>query len=90
MRVFRWDEISRPASQQTPTYLMKRARFEGVKLETSLRKLKISKDVCIRYELFMGDMGGGPIIDGPIGPKDLSTSFIFVFLDFPPSYLSTC
>ena len=55
-----------------------------------MSEIGISKDVWIKYDLFMGDLGGGPIIDGPIGPKDLSTSFIFVFLDFPPSYLSTC
>ena len=29
-----------------------------------MSEIGISKDVCIRYGLFMGDLGGGPILDG--------------------------
>ena len=77
-------EINKSAcTRQTPTYVMN-AKLDmemEVIVEISgseLRKLEVTKGVHINYGLFMGDSGGGPIFDGPIGPKELSTSFIFI------------
>ena len=69
--------------------MMKELEF-GEEMMVEMSEIGISKDACIRHELFMGDLGGGPIFDGPIGPKELSTSFIFVFLTLSPFLLCFC
>ncbi len=65
---------------------MKELEF-GEEMMVEMSEIGISKDVWIKYDLFMGDLGGGPIIDGPIGPKDLSTSFIFYISDVVSIFL---
>ncbi len=55
-----------------------------------MSEIGISKDACIRHELFMGDLGGGPILDGHVVHQAQHHPLFFVFLDLSPSSLSTC
>ncbi len=47
-----------------------------------MSEIGISKDVCIRYELFMGDMGRGPILDGHMVHQAQHHPFIFCVSGF--------